>query len=759
MNELREFHELGFDHQSEPAADALAALLDSLRSFIRRHWKAIAFSGLLGSALAAGSLFVVSTRYEAAATILIDNPRVHFFGPQSVVNETLVATISEMEGQLEILKSDAIAKRVIQKMDLEGDADFALPKASGLLAMLGIKQGAPLTEAQREQHSLMVFAKLRIVEQVGAAFALRIGFKSHSSSVAAAVANAIADEYMMDLRSSGRVAARDASEWLQERLTQLRAQTAEAEQAVIDFKLRNGVIDADGKKMVGQQIAEISSQLTKTRSQLSEASARLERAQAAVRDYATSEIKPSLAEMMNNALTNRLIEQYLELSHREAEYAARFGAEHNATLKLRQRKEEVKSGLLADMQRLSQTFLSDKLILERQVQDLEGALKSAAIISRDTDTTQIKLRELVSVAQSYRGLYDGLIRRHSEAIVQQEQPSTSARYLSRAYEPLSRNMKKPLLLAALLGLGTTGLGVALAFLSDLKDRTFRTGDDVEHKLRGDFIAMVPTWRPAPNGATGGGTALVARAQVDANLLCSDNAFWAFMGAPTSVFAEAIGRIKFAILRQVEDGRIVGFTSVLPNEGASTIAASVAQSFAKSGRRIILVDCDFRHPELTRAAASHAMVGLQEILMGNATLDDAILHDASSGFAFLPGVVDRLKWRPEELLETEELTAVLSELRRRYDYVLVDLPPMFPMLDVSIMDRLIESYIIVVEWGASKIDTVAHALARCPGVHKRMLGFVLNKVDFGRLSLYDQRAADYYDVRRYSNYLLKGPVES
>ena len=82
-------------------------------------------------------------------------------------------------------------------------------------------------------------------------------------------------------------------------------------------------------------------------------------------------------------------------------------------------------------------------------------------------------------------------------------------------------------------------------------------------------------------------------------------------------------MKFAILRQVDvgDARIVGFTSVLPNEGASTIAASVAQALAKSGRSVILVDCDLRHPELTREAAPHAMHGLQEIQIGDATLNN------------------------------------------------------------------------------------------------------------------------------------------
>jgi succinoglycan biosynthesis transport protein ExoP len=83
--------------------------------------------------------------------------------------------------------------------------------------------------------------------------------------------------------------------------------------------------------------------------------------------------------------------------------------------------------------------------------------------------------------------------------------------------------------------------------------------------------------------------------------------------------------------------------------------------------------------------------------------------------------------------------------------------MFPMLDVTIADRSIESFVIVVEWGASKIDTVSHALARCPRVQRQMLGLILNKVDMNRLSRYDHSAAEYCDARRYKNYVLKGPV--
>jgi polysaccharide biosynthesis transport protein len=753
--QLKHF-ELGAEDQPVATVDALAAF-EIIKNFARRQWKLIVLAAVLGLALAAASLAVVPVKYEASAVVLIDKQRLHFFQQQSVVSDEAIETHAAIEGQLEILKSDVLAKLVMDKLHLEKDGDFTLPQpAPAWLAALGLGRSTPLTEAQRERFVLETFAKLRTIKRIGAAFAIEISFRSHSAELAAAVANALADAYLLDMRSASRVAARNASDWLQDRLADLRAQVAEAENAVVEFKTKHDLIDADGKPIVAQEITEISSQLTKARSQLSEVTARLERTQAAAHEYATSAVKPAMTEMLNNPRTSKFFEQYFELSNREAEYAARFGADHKATVRLRERMDELKAGMIEELQRLSQSFLSEKTIVERRIQDLEAALNAAIGNSRSNERVHIKLREHESIAQSYRALYDGLLSRHSEAVLQQQQPISGARVLSPATEPLSRVMKKPLLFATILAIGTTGLGVALSLLRDLKDRTFRTGEDIEQKLKSDFIAMVPTWRPEVTRRAAG------RALVPADPAGAprNNAYWAFMLSSTSDYAEAIGRVKFAILRHgnAADGRVFGFTSVLPNEGASTIAAGVVQSLAKSGRSVIMVDCDLRHPELTKEFAPGAAIGLQEILLGGATLDEAIVVYRSIGFAFLPGVVDRLRMRPEELLDTDELAAVLVALRQRYDYVIVDLPPMFPMLDVSMTDRLIDSYIIIVEWGTSKIDTVSHALARCPGVRNRVLGLVLNKVDFNRLRLYDRRMIDYYDERRYGNYLLSGPME-
>jgi succinoglycan biosynthesis transport protein ExoP len=740
----------------EPVSpDILAESLDWIRSFIRRHWMVITALTLPGVALGAAVLSMVPWKYQATATILLDKQRLHFFQQQSVVSDVTFETNTAIEGQLEVLKSDEITLGVIKKLQLQKDPEFAVGKPTGEAEA---QHGGLLTEAARERPYLDVFANLRTIKRIGGSLAIEVGFQSNNPARAAEVANAIVAAYISDIWNSRWTANQNAVSWLQERLAELGRQTADAENAVLDFKAKNDIVDTGGKLIHGQQIAEISTQITQARSQLSEVSARLDQARAVAQEYETSNIKPAMREVLNNPLTDKLLEQYLELSNREAEYSERFGANHNATQKLRLRVREAKAGLVSLMERLHQSLLSEQSILEKRVENLEASLAATVATSRTSEQSQVRLQELQSAAQSYRALYDTILRRHSEAVLQQEQPTTVARVISNASQPLSRNMKKPLFYALSIAFGSMGLAVGLSLLRDLRDRTFRTSDDIERKLKSEFIGMIPTWE-APNtampersltvGSDGSGFQRVQR---------SKSIFWAVVLSPVSHFAEGIARVKFSIFREVgmKDDGVIGFASVLPNEGASTIAAGVAQSIAKSGRSVILVDCDLRHPTLTKEFAAHARCGLQEILLGRATLDDAILTDPQSAFAFLPGVVDALQARPEELLEMEALIQVVRELRRRYEYVIVDLPPLFPMLDVAMTDRVIDWYVIVVQWGSSKIDTVAHAVARCRSVRARMLGFVLNNVDMRRLSLYDRRAAEYYDPKRYANYLLLGP---
>jgi polysaccharide biosynthesis transport protein len=224
-------------------------------------------------------------------------------------------------------------------------------------------------------------------------------------------------------------------------------------------------------------------------------------------------------------------------------------------------------------------------------------------------------------------------------------------------------------------------------------------------------------------------------------------------APFSAFAEAIRGIKVAadLSRVVKANNVIGVTSSLPNEGKSTIAMALAEVIAHGGGRVVLIDCDLRNPALSRRLTPTANAGLLEVLSASARLDAVMWTDRSTKFSFLPAVVRARLAQSSEILASHATRQVFETLREAYDYVIVDLSPLAPIVDVRAMTHLVDSFLFVVEWGRTKIDIAEHALAGAQGVYENLLGVVLNKADFKMLGRYDGNRRSYYSNRYYSRY--------
>ena len=221
-------------------------------------------------------------------------------------------------------------------------------------------------------------------------------------------------------------------------------------------------------------------------------------------------------------------------------------------------------------------------------------------------------------------------------------------------------------------------------------------------------------------------------------------------SPLSGFAEAIRSIKLAADLNGKKGSnvIIGITSSLPNEGKSTIAVALAQVVAQVGRRVIVVDCDLRNPSLSRALAPTATIGIIEVLSGECSICEAIWTDPATKMAFLPAVINAKLIDTSEILSSALTEKLFGQLRQSYDYVVIDLPPIIPVVDVRATAHLMDFYFFVVEWGCTKIDVVQHALNTADGVLDKLAGVVLNKANMDDIGRYD--AHIYY----YKNYYKK-----
>ena len=178
--------------------------------------------------------------------------------------------------------------------------------------------------------------------------------------------------------------------------------------------------------------------------------------------------------------------------------------------------------------------------------------------------------------------------------------------------------------------------------------------------------------------------------------------------------------------------MLGITSALQGEGKSTVAAATAHLLGSGGARVLLVDGDLRRSVLSDRLHGAAQVGLPDVLQG---LDygSALVSDATLGIDFLPARTAHGVVQPEGLLASPAMEEFLRSAGAVYDYIVVDLPPMLPMVDVRSVAPFIDGFVMVVAWGQTEEDVLTAALDAVPVVREKLVGLLLNKVELNRLA--------------------------
>lgn len=791
--------------EAPPGMISGADVFELLIGFMRRQLPIILFVTVLITAL--GVIHLVTTRpsYMAQAQMMIDARKMQIFQQQSILGDAPIDT-AQVESQVEVLKSENVAEAVIKNLHLTEDPEF-MGGGGGLIGsvtnlIFGFitpsTPAAPPSEYELSRRAMDAFRSRLQVSRVGLTYVISISFQSFNAERAAEIVNAVADAYIVDQLDAKYKATRRASSWLQDRIKELRDQVSTAERAVVDFKASNNIVNTGSidKPLLGQQqVTELSSQLTITRAQTAEARARLDRITSVLKPDEPDALGATVTDTLKNEIVTKLRTQYLELAAREADWSVKYGKNHLAVISIRNQMREIRSAIFEELKRLGETYKSDYEIAKQREEGVQKELDRAVALSQETDARTVTLRELQSTAQTYKSLYDNFLQRYMEAVQQQSFPMSESRLISPASRPLGKsspNAVRILGLACFVGLF---LGVGIGMLRELSDRVIRSSEQVENLLHVDCVALVPAVKGGRNAAVpavedptlhqaplrrrekpeaGGpsgegpaeGWAHLPQATLDASLKLAESArspghaiarggdaLWTVVDVPLSRYTEAIRSIKLAndLAGNIKANRVLGLTSSLPNEGKSTLAFSLGQLMAQVGARTILLDCDLRNPSLSRSLAPRAKAGMIEVITGKMPLEEALWEDAATGLQFLPAVVKFRLTHSMEVLSSPATKEFFERLREEYDYVIVDLPPLAPIVDVRATTHLVDSFLFVIEWGRTKIDIVEHALAHAPGVYDNLLGVVLNKVDMGRLGRYAGHREGYFYNEHYSRY--------
>jgi polysaccharide biosynthesis transport protein len=783
------------EQQSSPVPEFVspAELYASAIGFVRRQYSVITFVSFLSLVLGTVYIFTSTPRYTAHAILVIDTHKPQFLQSDPQVTPTPIESAA-VDTQIEILDSENVALSVIKDLRLNEDPEFVSPSA-GLLgtianlatsAVNAILSSQPANEPSSEyllmRRALRTFQERLKVKRVGLTYAIEIDFESLNPDKAAQIANAIADAYVVDSLEAKYQITRRAAVWLQDRLKELREQSSEAERAVVAYKSKNNIVDTGGELMNEQQLAELNSDLIQARAATAESKARYDRVQQIL---GTGDVDPdaastaTVADTLHNDVITKLREQYLEIEARESLWAAKYGTNHLAVVNLRNQMGELRRSIYEELKRTAETYESDYEIAKKREESIQNSLNQTVSESQTTNEAQVTLHNLQSNAQTYRAIYDNFLQRYMESVQQQSFPISDSRVITQATAPLFKSSPKTLLVMALASLGGLIFGAGIGMLRDIADRVFRTTTQVREHLHVQCIALVPEIRDgakssaptaglpaklAPGNSTGkstrtGSNRAAKAAAKDAKrsgphiIIRDASVRWTVTDSPLSRFTEAIRAIKIAVDLGSTDNanKIIGIASSLPNEGKSTISLSLAQLIAHSGSRAILVDCDLRKPALSRTLAPDAKAGLLEIVSGKAMFEDVLWVEPTTNLAFLPTVLPSRLVHTSEILASDATRKMFDRLREAYDYVVVDLSPLAPVVDVRVMTPLMDAFVFVVDWGRTKIDVVEHALSTTRGVYDNLLGVVLNKVDMNALGRYENYHGSYYDSRYYAHY--------
>lgn len=753
--------------------ESISQILERVFGIVRRQQRVFLIVIPCCIILAVLHLLTAQAIFTAHAQLLIDASKLKVLQQQETSDINRPIDSAQIETQVEIIKSRDIALSVIKSEHLENDPEFVGTGARLLARVLEFFGASdPIKKQSPNSPAVNSFLKKRNVTRIGQTYVLDVAFSSTDPARAATLANTLAEAYINNQLEAKFQAVRRASGWLEDRMKELRQQASDADQAVLAYKERNKIVDvggssSNGPRLIGeQQIEELNTQLSTARAAAAEANARLAR----IDDVLKQDIPDAtVTDTLRSEVVTRLRNNYLDLASREAVWSGKYGANHLAVINLQTQMSEIRKAIRDELARIAQGYKSDAEIATSRVRGLERSLDLLISNSQAINRDKLGLKELESKAQAYHTIYDNFLQRYMEAIQQQSFPITESRIISSAEIPTRKSSPVTVVVLAISCVLGLIISAIAAVLLDSTNRALRTSEQVESFLNITCLAKLPAV-PQVTSATGmQGGAVKGRAtrtlaapirpigseastsnsdipELNAQRLISNAPMTRIViKEPLSGFAEAFRSIKVAVDLDGFETRhkVVGISSALPGEGKSTVSSNFAQAIAHAGRKVILVDGDLRNPSLTRTLTPNAERGLLQVLQGSCRLDEALYRDAETGLTFVPAIVPPRHAHSNEVLASAAFAQMIDELSKIYEYVIVDFPPLAPVVDVRAGAHLVDTLLLVIEWGRTDKNLILQELNSAPELSEKIFGVILNKVDVKAQSRYEKGYARYY----------------
>lgn len=757
-----------------PSPDVMANYTQHLREGLRvlkRRRGVIALTTF--AFVTAAMLFIIlaSPQYTATATILIDPRRSSVADNDSGQQKTSNPASDEatVNSQAVLLQSPAILRRVVDQLNLGNDPEFGgrtslLAPVMRLLtpARPAVAEQTAEDIAEAKAISFLGTKRLKVARD-GTTFVVNVNATSESPEKAAKIANAVTDAYFAEQVQSKFDTRKIAATWFDQQLQALKAKVQESDHAVEEYRARNNLTLTQGVTVNDQQLTDLNNKLIDAHVQTAEARAKFEQ----VENIAKTKADPGTMEQaLASDLITRLRTQYADVAKSLADVSSKYGPQHPLVLNARAQLRETKRLIDEEVHRILESTRQAYKVAQSREDALTASLSHLKNTSNESGLEQVRLRELQREADANRTLYESFLARYKETSAQETLALPDARLVSRADVPIQPSFPKSTLILAAAGMLGIGFGSVLAFLLDSADHRVKSLRHAEEVTGVPTLAAIPVigTRELSNRANRGRAALESYDPNAVQLLptaMQPPLMRYVLDEPTSLFAESVRAVRLAIQRAARHGpaKSIVVTSSIDGEGKTTLAANLALSIAALGHRTILVEGDLRNPEMSRSLCPQAKVGVVEVALGQAPFDKALFVDRPTGLAVLPSP-PRPRGAANEFVFSDAMRNMLDRLRTHFDCVIIDSPPLVPLVDARALGEIADQVLLTIRWDATPRDVVAQALETLAPIQGHLLGTVLTRVDMQRLRDYDYyRSSSYITPYSYLGQPRVGATES
>jgi len=644
--------------------------------------------------------------------------------------------IETLNGEIEILRSRELLKKVIDRLELENEPliNSALQPPSlvdSLIQTVDLRKHIPAewlaiferddatekdvsvarTEPDALTRSLVhvenaVLGSLGVTRK-GRSRVLSIAYTSEDPRLAAEIANTLGDEYITSQLLSKFEATRLATKLLKERIGVLQDRVDRSERAVEHFREKHGLVKGKGYDLISQQLAELNTQTLNARSARDAADGQVREAKKII-DGAGG--VAMAAQVLQSAMMDSLRSQYIDVQRAKAELSTIYGHQHPKMLNIVAEERDVSSKIQSEVSKIVRNLENAARLADARLSALKSNLTELKKQAATANEASVYLRALERESNSDKTLLETFLARFKQSQAQEDLgiQSADARVFSRATVPTSPSYPKkgPTLLAA--AFSALLFGCALVFGLDKLDRGFRSGQQITETIGVPVFGLVP--------------AMTGSRRTSANV--ADYIF----ENPTSAMAESLRTLHTGLLMSQVDKPIntVLVTSSVPLEGKTTLVTSLARSRSLAGQRVVIIDTDLRKPSIHAIHKIPSEPGLVEVLMGEAELQDVIVKDERTGVFLVPA--GSYAPSPADLLASVQMRNIVAALEGAFDLVLLDCAPLSAVSDARLLSRIVNSTIFVIRWADTRREVVKGCMEKLISDGNRHIGVVLSKVN-------------------------------